>query len=132
MEVKNLEILVMRWFLILDERLKRMSQQLDDLTAQVAANTQVEASAIQLIQGLVQRLNDAGTDPAKLEALKTELATSAQSLGAAIAANTPAQPGSGGSDTTGGGASGSDTTGGGTDTTGGGAQSAPTIGGGAA
>lgn len=69
-----------------------MSKQLDDLTAQVAANTSVEQSAITLIQGLHDQLVAAGTDPAKLEALQTQLKASADALAAAVSANTPAAP----------------------------------------
>ena len=65
---------------------------LDDLTAQVAANTTVEASAVTLIQGLAAQLAAAGTDPAKLASLQASLKTSADSLAAAITANTPAAP----------------------------------------
>jgi hypothetical protein len=62
------------------------------LTAQVAQNTTVEASAVTLIQGLAAQLTAAGTDPAALAALTTQLNSSATALGAAIAANTPAAP----------------------------------------
>ena len=55
------------------------------------ANTDVEASAVTLIQGIAQQLADAGTDPAKLQALQTQLQTSAEALAAAVTANTPAQ-----------------------------------------
>ena len=66
-------------------------KELDDLTTQVQANTDVEASAVTLIQGIAQQLADAGTDPAKLQALQTQLQTSAEALAAAVTANTPAQ-----------------------------------------
>lgn len=69
-----------------------MSKQLDDLTAQVAATTAVEASALTLIKGLSEQLGSAGTDPAKLDELRTQLDASAQALAAAVAANTPAAP----------------------------------------
>ena len=69
-----------------------MSQQLDDLTAQVAATETVEKSAVTLIQGLAAQLEAAGTDPAKLTALTTSLKGSADALAAAITANTPAAP----------------------------------------
>lgn len=63
--------------------------QLDDLEAQVKANTDVEASAVTLIQGLAAKIAAAGTDPAKLTALQNELKSSADSLAAAVSANTP-------------------------------------------
>ncbi len=71
--------------------LTNMSQQLDELKAKVAANTTVIGSAITLIQGLKQKLDDAiaSGDPAALEALSTELGTTDQALAAAVEANTP-------------------------------------------
>jgi hypothetical protein len=61
------------------------------LEAQVAASVTVEQSAITLIQGLAAQIAAAGTDPAALASLVTQLNTSAAALGAAITANTPAQ-----------------------------------------
>jgi len=68
-----------------------MSKELDDLAAQVSANTDVEASALALIQGLAAQLTAAGTDPAKLNALRSSLNSSAAALAAAVAANTPTE-----------------------------------------
>ena len=62
------------------------------LTAQVANNTTVEASAVTLIQGLAAQIGAAGTDPVALQALQDQLNTSATALAAAVAANTPATP----------------------------------------
>lgn len=67
-----------------------MATPLDDLTAQVTANTDVEASAAQLIVNIAEALRQAGTDPAKLAALRDTLKNSADALAAAVAANTPA------------------------------------------
>lgn len=69
-----------------------MSAELDALTAEVAAVTTVEQSAIALINGLAAQLAAAGTDPAKLQALHDSLAASSTALAAAVAANTPADP----------------------------------------
>lgn len=76
-----------------------MSAQLDALTAQVAQNTSVEASAIQLFTNLSTQLATvstqlaaAGADVAALDGIRTTLATSASALAAAITANTPAEP----------------------------------------
>jgi len=63
-----------------------MSQQLTDLTTQVAQNTTVEASAVTLIKGLAAQIVAAGTDPVALQALHDSLNTSATALAAAIAA----------------------------------------------
>lgn len=65
---------------------------IDDLTAQVAANTTVIGSALTLIQGLAAALAAAGTDPVKLAALQASLKQSDDDLAAAVAANTPAAP----------------------------------------
>lgn len=69
-----------------------MSKELDDLAAQVAANTQVEQSAVTLIQGIAAQLAAAGTDPAKLSALHDQLKSSADALAAAVLQNTPSAP----------------------------------------
>ena len=63
---------------------------LDDLTAQVKANTDAESSAITLIQNIAAALAAAGTDPVKLKALEDELKASGDALAAAVVANTPA------------------------------------------
>ena len=73
------------------ERLTIMSA-LEDLTAQVAATVTIEASAVQVIAGIADQIKAAGTDPAKLAALSSELNASAAKLAAAISANTPAAP----------------------------------------
>ena len=67
---------------------------LTDLQAQVAQNTSVEASAVQLIQGIAQQLATAiaGGDTAQLQALTASLSSSAAALAAAVTANTPAAP----------------------------------------
>ena len=67
---------------------------LDDLRAEVARNTSLEQSAVTLIQGIAQQLKDAiaANDPAALTDLTNQLSASADALGAAITANTPAAP----------------------------------------
>jgi hypothetical protein len=65
---------------------------LDDLTAQVAANTTAISSALALIKGFSAQLAAAGTDPAKLAALQASLKASDDALAAAVAANLPAGP----------------------------------------
>lgn len=67
-----------------------MAGELDALTVEVTANTDAEASAVILLGQLHDLLVAAGTDPAKLQALTTQLATSKDALAAAIVANTPA------------------------------------------
>jgi hypothetical protein len=65
-----------------------MSAEFDALVAQVTANTDVEASAIVLIQAIAAQLAASPT-AAQVSALSTQLKTSADSLAAAIVANTP-------------------------------------------
>jgi hypothetical protein len=63
---------------------------LDVLTAQVTANTDVEASAIQLLNNLSAALVAAKNDPVAIQALADQLKTSGDKLAAAVVANTPA------------------------------------------
>jgi len=63
---------------------------LADLEVQVKANTDVEASAVALIQGIAAELEAAKTDPVKVQALADQLKASADNLSASIVANTPA------------------------------------------
>ena len=70
----------------------KMTAELDALTAEVAAETAVETSAIALIQGLAAKITAAGTDPIALAALTAQMTTSSAALAAAVAANTPAAP----------------------------------------
>jgi hypothetical protein len=73
----------------------QMSQQLDDLKAQVTETTQVEQSAITLINGIAAQLQEAinnGADPATLQAMHDELKANSDALAAAVAANTPPPP----------------------------------------
>lgn len=75
---------------------------LDALAAQVTQNTTIEGSAVQLINGIAQRITDAvnaaiagGATAADLQPVTDEIAAlkaSSDALSAAIAANTPAAP----------------------------------------
>jgi hypothetical protein len=67
-----------------------MSQEYDDLVAQITANDNAEDSALLLINGFAARLAAAGTDPVKLTALKNDLKSHADALAQAVVANTPA------------------------------------------
>jgi hypothetical protein len=75
---------------------KIMSQELDNLATQVKANTDAEQSAVTLLGNLSDLIKQAGTDPAKLQQLTTDLDASKQKLAEAIVANTPASGGGGG------------------------------------
>jgi hypothetical protein len=93
-EVAALRLEMHQGFYILAKGERIMSAELDALTAQVQANTEVEASAVTLIQGLAAQIAANTTDPAALTALSEQLKTSADALAAAITANTPASPAS--------------------------------------
>ena len=73
-----------------------MSQQLTDLQAAVKAEDTVIGSAVTLINGFAAQLAAAGTDPAALQALHDDIVAQTATLSAAVAANTPAAPASGG------------------------------------
>ena len=62
---------------------------LDELKAQVHANTAVVGSAIELIKGLSSKLEELKNDPAAIQELADELKATDQALGEAVAANTP-------------------------------------------
>lgn len=68
----------------------QMAADLAALQAQVAQNTQVEGSAVALIQGIAAQLAASKNDPAAVQALVDQLGASATALAAAVAANTPA------------------------------------------
>ena len=69
-----------------------MSAELDALKAAVARDTDVENSAITLLQGLKAALDAAiaANDPAALTALSASLGANSDALAAAVVANTPA------------------------------------------
>ena len=71
-----------------------MSAQLDSLRAQVERNTTVSESAITLLNGLKQQLDDAiaSGDPNALQALSDQIGAETDKLAAAVTANTPAAP----------------------------------------
>lgn len=71
-------------------KLDKIMSQLDNLTAQVARETEVTASAVVLLKGLKTALDEAGTDPDKLAALSKQLGQNSDDLAAAVSENTPA------------------------------------------
>lgn len=79
--------------LFIIQKLNHMGQELDDLKAAVAKDTEVDQSAITLLNGLKQKLDDAiaSGDPAALQALSDQLGSNAQALADAVTANTPAE-----------------------------------------
>lgn len=68
---------------------EEIMDQLTQLQAAVAAEDNVIGSAVVLIQGIAQRIADAGVDPAALQALTDDINAQAQALATAVTANTP-------------------------------------------
>lgn len=71
---------------------QQMAGELDALKAAVARVKTVEDSAVALLQGLKQKLDEAiaSGDPAALQALSDTLGQDSDALAAAVASNTPA------------------------------------------
>jgi uncharacterized protein YaaN involved in tellurite resistance len=70
----------------------KIMAELDDLKTAVARETEVDESAIVLLNGLKAKLDAAiaAGDPAALKALSDSLGTESQKLADAVVANTPA------------------------------------------
>jgi uncharacterized protein YoxC len=64
----------------------------DDLVADVSAESTVIDSAVALLKGLADALKAAGTDPAKLAQLHSDITAKTQVLAQAVTDNTPAAP----------------------------------------
>ena len=75
-------------------KLKKMGQELDDLTAAVAKDIEVDQSAITLLNGLKAKLDDAiaSGNPQALKDLSASIGSSTDALAAAVVANTPSEP----------------------------------------
>lgn len=76
----------------LSERITRMALDLTELRAAVAENTAVDQSAIQLLTTLLDEVESLKGDPAAIQALVDDIRASNDTLGAAVAAGTPADP----------------------------------------
>lgn len=72
---------------ILNTKIDKMANELDDLTTEVQETKGIMQSAKVLIEGFAKKLEEAGTDKAKLTALKNDLNTGSEDLAAALAAN---------------------------------------------
>ena len=70
----------------------RIMALLDDVIADVAEETTVIESVVTLLTNLSQQLKDAGTDPVKLAALKTQIDANKAALAKAVVDNTPTPP----------------------------------------
>lgn len=83
---------VLEEFNLIKQKLNKMADEMATLEAEVAETKTVAQSAVVLLQGLKQRLDEAGTDKVKLAALSADLGGSTDALAAAVVANTPADP----------------------------------------
>jgi methyl-accepting chemotaxis protein len=90
-ELKGLKTQLTR----VEGKLSNMSAELDKLTTDVQHTTDVEESAVTLLQGLSAQIAELKNDPAKLQALSDSLNSEADKLAAAVVANTPAGNGGG-------------------------------------
>jgi len=76
----------------LSQQVEQIMSDLTALTAEVANNTEVDQSAIALLNGLSAQIEALKTDPAALQGLADTLKSSSAALAAAVVANTPAAP----------------------------------------
>jgi hypothetical protein len=76
----------------MEKLMSALTDAVDALAAEVEKNTQVDQSAIVLIQGLADQIAAVATDPAKVTELAAKLKASTDALAAAVAANTVAEP----------------------------------------
>lgn len=75
------------------QNLQAMANEIENLTAEVAETKGIMASAKTLIEGFADALEAAGTDKAKLDALREDLSTGSDQLAAAITNNPlPTEP----------------------------------------
>lgn len=66
-----------------------LTMKLQDLQQAVADERTVVDSAVTLINGIAQRIEDAGGDPDAITALVSEVRNQASALAAAVSVNTP-------------------------------------------
>lgn len=68
-------------------KLNKMANEIEDLTAEVQETKGIMSSAKTLIEGFAAALAAAGTNPAKLKALRDDLNAGSEELATALAAN---------------------------------------------
>lgn len=86
----DLEAMLEPFFIRLQQLERNIMSALTDLQTAVTNEDTVIASAVTLIQGIPALITAAGTDPAALAKLTSDINAQAQSLAAAVTANTPA------------------------------------------
>ena len=74
------------------KEIKKMSIEMDELRAEVAANTEGDASAILLIQRMADKIDELANNPAELRAFAAELRASRERLASSVFENTPQEP----------------------------------------
>jgi uncharacterized coiled-coil protein SlyX len=79
------------WLLSISDQLRRIAMTLDELKVKVDNQTTVIGSVKTLLTNLSQRLKDAATDPAKVQAIADEISANSQDLADAVVSNTPAE-----------------------------------------
>jgi len=86
------QILILQNQIILIKEIQRMSDKMDQLAQEVAAEGTVVQSAVTLLDGISQQLKDAqaSNDPAAIQAVIDAVDTQKQQLADAITRNTPA------------------------------------------
>jgi len=86
----KLNVILMQLRQILQKEDVQMAT-IEELQAEVAANTDVTQSAVALIDGLAQKLEDAlaQNDPAAVQEVVDQLRQNSGALGAAVTENTP-------------------------------------------
>jgi uncharacterized protein YoxC len=80
---------------LIHTEIQKMSAQLDQLTADVAAEKTVVDSAVVLLDGLTQAIKDlaaSGGTPEQFAALAADVEAQTQKLSTAVTANTPTPP----------------------------------------
>jgi hypothetical protein len=77
---------------VLFAKLEAIMAHLEELKAEVAANREVTASAILLLDGLAEKIEHHKNDPVELQKLADDLRDDREGLGAAVARNTPTDP----------------------------------------
>jgi hypothetical protein len=74
----------------LEQQVKKMAADMDALKAATSRNSDLIGSAVTLINGLADRIESAGTDPAKLQEIVAEMRNQDDALAQAIIVGTNA------------------------------------------
>lgn len=71
---------------------RKVMATLDDIVADVASETTVDASIVTLLTNIAAQLKAAGQDQAKLDALHSAIQGNITTIQSSVTANTPAAP----------------------------------------